>query len=184
MLAPAPSRSRLYWQQLRSKNARVLPARFQKAARRGGEDDLITYIVEWRVHNSDSLRIHQSKIFEDSINVAVLRLAEDVTIGAEVNRHALRREAPCQERAAGDGMFEPGVKLRRDIAIEEDFDRLLLLARELADLEAGGVGGRLPIHVSCALKCFVGANAIEVEAEPPIMRLHLAGDAVEQILEA
>src|SRR5262245_57516300 len=133
----------------------MLPSRFDKALGRGREDDLITHVIEWRVHNSDSLRVHQSKIFEDSINVAVLRLAEDIAIGAEVNRDALRGQAPCQERAAGDGMFEPGVELRCDITIKEDFDSLLLLARELADLEAGRVGGRLPIHVARALKRFV-----------------------------
>ena len=63
-----------------------------------------------------------------------------------------------------------------DIAVEKDLDGLLLLARELSDLERTGVGRCLPIHVARTFKRLVRTDAIEIAPEPPVVRLDLSGD--------
>jgi hypothetical protein len=81
-------------------------------------------------------------------------------------------------------VLEPGIEFRRQAAVEEDLHGLLLLAREFAHLQAAGVSGGLPIDVPGALEGLVGAYAVEVLAEAPVVGFDFAGDARGKIVES
>ena len=80
------------------------------------------------------MRVYQSQILEDSIYVSVFRLAKLISVRAEVNGCTLGGKPPGEKRAAGDGVLEPGVVFVRYITVEKNFDGLLELAGELANL--------------------------------------------------
>jgi len=101
-----------------------------------------------------------------------------------MNGRATRGEAPGKERAAIDGIFEPGIEFGRDVAIEKDLDGLFLFASELAHLEGSDVGGGFPIDVAGAFQGFVGADAVEIAAQPAVMGFDFAGDSGQKIVEA
>src|SRR5580692_5464437 len=100
-----------------------------------------------------------------------------------MNRRAFVRKTPCQERAASYGMFEPGIQLRRRTAVEKEFHRLFLFAREFAHLQAAGMRRGFPIDVARALERLIGADAVEVVAQPAIMCFDFARDAAEEFLK-
>src|SRR5689334_4666465 len=81
-------------QNVRRQNARAHPAGFGETARRGREYDLVGRVIERRLRRISRLQRNQRQIFEDSINVAVLRLPEFEAVGAEVNGRPLAGEAP------------------------------------------------------------------------------------------
>ena len=71
-------------------------------------------------------------------------------------------------------MFEPLVQLVRHIAVQEDFDGLFQLAGEFADLQTADVRRRFPVDMARAFEGLVGAYAIEVAAQPAIVRFDFA----------
>ena len=93
-------------------------------------------------------------------------------------------EPPGEEGAAVNGVFEPGILVGGDVAVEVNFDHALLLTGELADLDGPGAGGGLPIDVAGAFEGFVGADAVKVAAETTVVGFDFAGDAGEEIVEA
>src|SRR3954451_19893091 len=105
-------------------------------------------------------------------------------MGPEVNVCALIRQAPYQEGTTLDRMLEPAVELRGDVAVQEDLDGLFLLARELPNLQRAHVRRRFPIDVARAFQRFVWADAIEVAAQPAVVRFDLAGDSRQEVVEA
>ena len=112
------------------------------------------------------------------------RLAEVETLGAEVDRGAPAGKPPRQERAAIDGVLEPGVEFGRDVAVQKHLHGLLLLAREFADLQAAHVRRGFPIDVVRAFERLVGPDAVEVLAQPAVVRFDLTGHPEQQIFEA
>ena len=101
-----------------------------------------------------------------------------------MNRRALVGKPPRQKRAAVHRVLEPGVEFVRNVAVQEDLDDLFLLAGELANLQIADVGRGLPIHVARALEGLVRADAIEVAAQPAIVRFDFTRDSGQQIVES
>src|SRR5450759_1892413 len=168
---------------IRTQQASVDPTGVAEGAGRGGEDNFKARIIQWRLRGVGALRVHQSKVLENSIYVAVLGLAEIKSGGAEVNRSAVGGKAPGEEGAAVHGVLEPRVEMVRHVAVEEDVDGLFQLAGEFANLQTAHVGRRLPIDVARTLEGLVGAYAIEVAAQSAIVRFDFAGNAGQQIVE-
>src|ERR1019366_8489470 len=139
-------------QHIRIQQARARPAGVLERAGRWREDNLKGRIVEGRFQRVGALRIHQCQVPQDSIYVAVLGLAELVSVGSEVNRRALVGKPPRQKRAAIHGVLEPRVEMVRHVGVEEDLDGLFHLAGEFANLQAAHVGRRLPVHVARTLE--------------------------------
>ena len=159
------------------------PAGIAKLPRRRRKDDLVARLIQRGLRAVGRLRIDQGQVPQDRINIALFRLAESEALRSELNRRTLVREAPCQEGATIDGMFEPGIQVRRDVAVQEDLHRLLLFARKLADLQAADVRRGLPVHMPRTLKSFVRPNPVEVLAQAAVVSLDFAGNSQEQILE-
>ncbi len=100
-----------------------------------------------------------------------------------MNGRALGGEAPGEERAAGDGVLEPGVEMVRHVAVEEDLDGLFLLAREFANLQTADMGGGFPIDVAGAFEGLVGADAVEVAAQSAVVGFDFAGNAGQEVVK-
>src|ERR1019366_5618125 len=160
---------------IRTQQARLDPAGVEERTGRWSEGNFEARIVQGPLYSVGALRIHQSQVLENSIYVAVLGLAEFKSVGAEVNGRSLSGEAPGEERAAVDGVLEPGVEMVRHVAVEEDLDGLFLLAREFANLQTADVGG--------AFEGLVGADAIEVAAQSAIVGFDFAGNAGQQVVK-
>src|SRR5689334_1047982 len=100
-----------------------------------------------------------------------------------MDRRSLVRKLPREKRATIDRVLEPAVELMRQVAIEKNFDRLLLLSRELPHLQTAHVSRRLPIHVPRAFERLVRPDAIKVAPQSAIVRLDLAGDSQQKVVE-
>src|SRR5450756_757428 len=98
---------------IRTQQAGVDPTGVAKRAGRWGEDNFEARIIQGRLRGVGALRVHQCKVLENSIYVAVFGLAELKSVGPEVNRCALGGKSPGEERAAVDGVLEPGVEMVR-----------------------------------------------------------------------
>src|ERR1035441_8326511 len=122
-------------QHLRRQHVSIGPAGLCKPAAPRGEDDLVTGVIERHFNRVDPLRIDQSQVPQNRVNIAVFRLAELKAVGAEMNRGALVGKAPCQKGAAIHRMLKPGVERVWNVAVQEDFDGLLLLAGEFRSEE-------------------------------------------------
>src|SRR5690348_3481723 len=68
-----------------TENPRSHPAGVQEAAWRRGKHNLVTGYVQGLLQHIPALRVHQSKVLQNSIYVPVERLAEQETLGAEMN---------------------------------------------------------------------------------------------------
>src|ERR1017187_9628703 len=114
----APSRSRLgscsAWaasgnrQPVRRQHVGIGPAGLRKPAGPRCEYDFVTRVIERHFNRVGALRIDQSQVPQDRVNIPVFRLPELKAVGTEVNRGALAGKAPCQKGAAIHGMFKPG----------------------------------------------------------------------------
>src|ERR1022692_4380036 len=143
-------------QNIRAQQARLHPTGVAERAGRWSEDDFEARIIQGRFRCVGPLRVHQSQVLENSIYVAVLGLAEFISVGPEVNRRPLGGKPPCQERAAVYGVLEPRVESARHVAVEEDLDGLFQLAGEFANLQTPHMRGRLPVHVAGTFEGLVG----------------------------
>src|ERR1035437_11089262 len=70
---------------IRTQQASVDPTGVAEGAGRWGEDNFKARIIQWRLRGVGALRVHQSKVLENSIYVAVLGLAGLKSSGTEGN---------------------------------------------------------------------------------------------------
>src|SRR5437763_12110674 len=131
------------------------PADISKTVGRGAEYHLKAAFIRRIFRELSRLGEDQRQVLQYRVHISFFRNADVELLRAKSDARAHLPEAPRQECAAVDGVLEPLLEVRRNIAIQEDLDGAFLLPRELPNLQVACMRRGLPIEMPRALESFV-----------------------------